>query len=65
MWINFSIGVIKDSFDLRLDLLLPCNCVYRSCLLLSHGLLALSVGRQLIHVALLLRRCAGILDVVL
>lgn len=65
MWIDFGIGVIEDSFDLRLDLLLPCDCVYCSCLLLSHRLLALSVGRKLVHVALLLRRCAGILDVVL
>lgn len=44
MWIDFGIGVIKDSFDLRLDLLLSCDCVHCSCLLLSNGLLALSVG---------------------
>lgn len=65
MWVNFGIGVIKDSFDLRLDLLLPGNCVYCSRLLLPNGLLALSVGRQLIHVTLLLRSGASILDVVL
>ena len=65
MWINFGIGVIEDAFDLGLDLLLACNCVYCSCLLLSHGLLALSVGRELIHVTLLLRCCTRILDVVL
>lgn len=65
MWIDFGIGVIKDSFDLWLDLLLSSNCVYCGCLLLSNGLLALSVGCELIHVTLLLRRCASILDVVL
>lgn len=65
MWIDFSIGVIKDSLDLRLDLLLSSDCVHCSCLLLPHRLLGLSVGRKLSHVALLLRRRASVLDVVL
>ena len=54
MGINFSVSAIKDSFDLRLDLLLARDSVDCCSLLLSNRCLALSIGRKLIHVTLLL-----------